>query len=64
MLSLANGNFESNPVLYINLQLRYYFNMSSQEIDDLTDDQWAEHYAVLENIRLQESKNNQPFQSR
>jgi hypothetical protein len=61
VLKQATGTFESNPVLYINLQLRYYLHLTDQEIHQLTDEQWAEHYSMLENIRLQEAKHNQPF---
>jgi hypothetical protein len=63
VLNLSKGTFESNPVLYINLQLRYYLHMSSQEIHQLTDEEWAEHYVMLENIRVNEAKYYQPFHS-
>jgi hypothetical protein len=56
VLSQAKGDLEHNPVLYINLQLRYYLKMSTAEIEELTDEQWAEHYTMLENIRQQEAQ--------
>lgn len=61
MLNAARGEFEANPVKYINLQLRYHFGMSKEELDDLSDEDWAEHFAILENIRKEEAKRNQPF---
>ena len=61
MLRKADGKFEANPVKYIDLQLRYHFSMSKAELESLTDEDWAEHYAILSNIRKEEAKHNQPF---
>lgn len=61
MLANANGDFEANPVQYINLQLRYHFGMSKTELEELTDEEWAEHFAILANIRKEEAKTKQPF---
>ena len=56
MLKAANGTFENNPVNYINLQLRYHFGVTKQELLEMTDEEWADHYAILENIRKEEAK--------
>ena len=61
MLNEASGDVNTNPVLYINLQLRYHLGMTRKELEKLTDEEWAEHYAILENIRKEEAKRNQPF---
>jgi len=62
VLKAANGDFEANPVQYINLQLRYHFGISKTELEELSDEEWAEHFAILNNIRKEEaSKTNQPF---
>jgi hypothetical protein len=61
VLSDAKGEFEHNPVKYINLQLRYHFGITKTELEELTDEDWAEHYAILNNIRQEEAKHNQPF---
>lgn len=60
MLKAASGRFDDNPVKYINVQLMYYLGLTPQYIDGLTDGDWAEHYAILENIRTEQAK-RQPF---
>lgn len=60
MLKSANGSFEDDPINYINLQLRYHFKMSRQDLSDLSDEEWAQHYAILNNIRQEEAK-QRPF---
>lgn len=60
MLRAAEGDFDSNPVQYINLQLRYHFGCTRQELEEMTDEDWAEHFAILQNIRQEEAKRNQP----
>ena len=32
--------------------------MSKQELSELTDEEWADHIAILENIRTEEAKRN------
>jgi preprotein translocase subunit SecA len=56
VLKAADGTFDSNPVQYINLQLRYHLGCSKNELLEMTDEEWAEHYAILANIRKEESK--------
>ncbi|WP_160711284.1 hypothetical protein [Chitinophaga solisilvae] len=53
MLTSANGEFQSNFILYIDLQLRYHFGLDPSQLDD---DQWAQHWAILEDIRRNEAK--------
>jgi diadenosine tetraphosphate (Ap4A) HIT family hydrolase len=60
VLSGAEGKIEHNPVLYINLQLRKHFHMTAKELEDLSDEEWAEHFAILQNIRQEELKHSQP----
>ncbi|MBN8834567.1 MAG: hypothetical protein ABS68_00265 [Niastella sp. SCN 39-18] len=60
MLSAAKGDFEANPIQYINLQLRYHLGLTKQELNEMTDEEWAEHYAILENIRKAEAA-RKPF---
>ncbi|RYF85845.1 MAG: hypothetical protein EOO03_12675 [Chitinophagaceae bacterium] len=60
MLRDAEGDFDHNPVLYIDLQLRYHFGISKQELTEMDDETWAEHYKILQNIRQEEAKQNQP----
>ena len=60
MLKAADGDFDNNPVQYINLQLRYHFGLTKQELLEMSDEEWAEHYAILENIRKEEAK-QKPF---
>lgn len=56
MLKAATGEFESNPVLYINLQLRYHLGVTKDELHEMSDEEWAEHFAILGNIRKEEAK--------
>ena len=60
MLKADTGDFKNNPVLYINLQLRYHLGLTRDELNEMSDEDWAEHYAVLENIRKEEAK-RKPF---
>lgn len=43
----------SNFVVYIDTQLRYHLKI---EPENLSDEEWAERYAILQNIRAEESK--------
>jgi len=60
VLDGADGSFEANPVLYINLQLRKHFGMTKQELESLSDNEWAVHYAILADIRKNEAKTALP----
>lgn len=56
MLDAATGDFNSNPVLYINSQLMYHLGLSPAYIRNMSDEEWAEQYAILRHIREQEAK--------
>lgn len=58
MLKAAKGNFEENSVGYINNQLRYYLGFSTSDLMSMSDEEWAQHYAMLQDIRKQEAKAN------
>jgi hypothetical protein len=60
VLRYAKGEYGDNPVKYINLQLRYHLGISNQELEAMDDEDWAEHYAILTNIRQEEAKHNGP----
>lgn len=60
MLSSAQGDFDHNPVKYIDLQLRYHFGCTKQELEEMDDEDWAEHFAILQDIRKEQAKANQP----
>jgi len=53
VLAKADGDFSSNFVLYIDLQLRYFLGIDPSSLDD---DMWAQYWAMLENIRKNEAK--------
>jgi hypothetical protein len=38
----------------------YHLGLSKAEIESMDDETWAEHYAILENIRKEEAK-RKPF---
>ncbi len=44
---------ESNPISYIDTQMQYYLGINPQ---DLTDEEWGEKYAQLEDIRKKENE--------
>jgi len=46
---------ESNWIGYVNTMLEYYLGINPQT---LTDDEWAEKFAQLQNIREEEAKTN------
>lgn len=39
--------------------IRYYFKMSQKEVDELTNQEWAEHFADLTWIRQKEAEISQ-----
>jgi hypothetical protein len=47
---------ESNWIGYINTEMQYYLHINT---DDLTDEEWGEKYAQLNDIRKRESEANQ-----
>ena len=51
----SKGDLESNWIGYVNTMLEYYLGINPQT---LTDDEWAEKFAQLQNIREQEAKTN------
>jgi hypothetical protein len=59
----AKGKPDDNSVLYISLQLRQHFHMTKEEVEGLSDEDWAEHYAILQHILTEQAKHNQPFTS-
>jgi hypothetical protein len=46
---------EQNFIVYGNMMLRYYGRYTGAEIDALSDEEWAEALAMLEEIRKKES---------
>lgn len=44
---------ESNIISYIDTQMQYYLGINPQ---DLTDEEWGEKYAQLEDIRKKENE--------
>ena len=51
----SKGDLESNWIGYVNTMLEYYLGINPQT---LTDDEWAEKFAQLQNIREEEAKTN------
>lgn len=49
---------ESNWIGYINTMMEYYLHIDPHT---LSDDEWAEKFAQLQNIREGEAKANNPF---
>jgi hypothetical protein len=47
---------ESNWISYVNTELQYYLNVNP---DHLSDEEWGEKYAQLNNIRQREAEANQ-----
>lgn len=39
----------------------YHLGYTKEQLNALTDKEWAEEYAILENIRNEEAKQNKPF---
>jgi hypothetical protein len=56
VLKSAKGDYTEHPVLYVNAQLRYHMGFSSQELKEMTDQEWAQQYAILAHIRTEEAK--------
>lgn len=46
---------ESNWIGYVNTMMEYYLGINPNE---LTDEEWGEKYAQLQDIREKESKTN------
>jgi hypothetical protein len=40
--------------------LRYYSGFTRNELEAMTDAEWAKEYAILQNIRIEEAK-RKPF---
>jgi hypothetical protein len=38
--------------------LRKHFHLSADELEKLTDEEWALHFAILQDIRNEEAKAN------
>lgn len=51
-MSAAKGRIEDNPISYIDSMLQYYMHVDPST---LTDEQWAEKFAQLTDIRERES---------
>jgi hypothetical protein len=39
----------------------YHLGYTKEQLNALTDAEWAEEYSILMNIREQEAKQNKPF---
>lgn len=46
--------------MYINTQMRYHLHFSTEELRNMSDEEWANHFAMLQNIRKEEAK-QKPF---
>lgn len=44
----------------VDAMIRYYYGISQDQVDQLTDQQWAEHFADLKWIRQKEAESNAP----
>jgi hypothetical protein len=51
-LTEADGSYEANPIAYIDTVLRYYLHIDPRP---LTDEEWAQAYAQLIDIRNKEA---------
>ncbi|MDO5650351.1 MAG: hypothetical protein Q4G11_07075, partial [Gallicola sp.] len=55
VLEEATGTVETNFIRYIDLQMRYYLGINPEK---LNDEEWAETYEMLKDIREKESGKN------
>jgi hypothetical protein len=43
----------------VDAMIRYYYGISQEQVDQLTDEEWAEHFADLKWLRQKEAESGQ-----